>query len=189
MPRASNSANGGSAPAARGAEPRRSRPPARAWRPERLGAGGEETFGAPDVAPGQVWNDESVRGTGGPLLVISVDSAYAYCRDGREGDGEPRRIPRAWFDERRRGGLRLVSDAQGPDDRVGRRALTALWELDYVGRPATTENICALLGGIYSVERVKEALADAEARDLALRSEGSGEWRLTGGGRRIAAAA
>jgi hypothetical protein len=183
-----NSANGGSAPSAPATAPRRSHSPARAWRPERLGPG-EETFGPPDVVPGQVWNDESVRGTGGPLLVISVDSAYAYCRDGREGDGEPRRIPLGWFDERRRGGLRLVSDAQGPADRVGRRALTALWELDYVGRPATTENICALLGGIYSVERVEEALADAESRELTLRSEGSGEWRLTGGGRRIAAAA
>ncbi|MCA1706016.1 MAG: hypothetical protein LC808_23260, partial [Actinobacteria bacterium] len=40
------------------------------------------------VMPGQVWNDESLHGTGGPLLVISVDSAYAYCRNGRDGHGE-----------------------------------------------------------------------------------------------------
>ncbi len=47
---------------------------------------------APRVAPGQVWNDDSVRRAGGPVLVISVDSGYAYCRDGRDGDGSPRRI-------------------------------------------------------------------------------------------------
>lgn len=142
------------------------------------------------VMPGQVWNDESLHGTGGPLLVISVDSAYAYCRDGRDGDGGPRRIALTWFNERRRGGLTLVSTSDGLEDLVERRALTALWELDYVGSPATTETVCDLLGGYYSAKRVEAALSDAEADGLALRSglTAADEWRLTGGGRRIAAA-
>jgi len=140
--------------------------------------------------PGQVWNDESLHGTGGPLLVISVDSAHAYCRGGREGDGEPRRIALTWFDERRRGGLTLVSTSDGREDLVERRALTALWELDYLGSPATTETIATVLGGRYTLDRVEAALSDAEADGLALRSglTEDGEWRLTGGGRRIAAA-
>lgn len=148
------------------------------------------TEAAPRVTPGQVWNDESVRHTGGPLLVISVDSAYAYCRNGRDGDGDPRRIPLVWFDERHSGGLSLVSDADGLDDLVERRALTALWELDYLGRVATTESICTLLGGFYPLWRVEAALADAEATGLALRTgPDDSQWCLTGGGRRIAAAA
>jgi hypothetical protein len=142
------------------------------------------------VAPGQVWNDDGLRRSGGPLLVISVDCGYAYCRDGRAGDGRARRIPLGWFDSRRRGGLSLVSGADGLDDLVERRALSALWELDYIGRPATTETIFALLGGFYPLWRVERALVDAEAEGLALRSEIADEgWRLTGGGRRIAAAA
>jgi hypothetical protein len=149
---------------------------------------GSET--ASRVAPGQVWNDESLRRPGGPLLVISVDCGYAYCRDGRDGDGAPRRIPLAWFDERRRGGLSLVSGPDGLEDLVERRALSALWELDYIGRPATTETIFALLGGFYPLWRVESALAEAEAEGLALRSgDGADGWRLTGGGRRIAAVA
>jgi hypothetical protein len=145
---------------------------------------------APRVTPGQVWNDESVRGAGGPLLVISVDSAFAYCRNGRDGDGEPRRIPLAWFDEHRRGGLSIVSGADGIDDLVERRALTALWELDYVGSPTTTDSICTLLGGFYPRWRVEAALVDAEAAGLALRTGvESDQWCLTGGGRRIAAVA
>ena len=142
------------------------------------------------VTPGQVWNDESLHGTGGPLLIISVDSAYAYCRDGREGDGAPRRFALTWFDERRRGGLTLVSTSDGLDDLVERRALTALWELDYLGSPTTTEAITTVLGGVYPVDRVEAALSDAEADGLALRPglTEDGEWRLTGGGRRIAAA-
>ena len=142
------------------------------------------------VMPGQVWNDEGLEGTGGPLLVISVDSAYAYCREGRDGDGEPRRIALARFDERRRGGLSLVATSDGVNDLVERRALTALWELDYVGRPATTQTICDLLGGYYSHQRVEAALTDAVDDGLALPSglTGDDEWRLTGGGRRIAAA-
>ena len=142
------------------------------------------------VAPGQVWNDDSVRRAGGPVLAISLDSGYAYCRDGRDGDGRPRRIALAWFDERRRGGLSLVSGDDGLEDLVERRALSALWELDYLGRPATTETICGLLGGFYPLWRVETALADAEAEGLALRAEEAEDhWRLTGGGRRIAAAA
>jgi hypothetical protein len=142
------------------------------------------------VAPGQVWNDESVRRAAGPVLVISVDSAYAYCRDGRDGDGRARRIPLVWFDEYRRGGLSLVSGADGLEDLVERRALSALWELDYLGRSTTTETIFTLLGGYYPLWRVESALADAEAEGLAVRTGfGEGEWRLTGGGRRIAAAA
>lgn len=145
---------------------------------------------APRVMPGEIWNDNGLRRAGGPLLVISVDSAYAYCRDGREGDGEPRRIPLTWFDERRRGGLSLVSDADGLEDLVERRALTALWKLDYVGGPTTTDSVWTVLGGFYPRERVETALGDAEAAGLALRSDADdGEWRLTGGGRRIAAAA
>ncbi len=141
------------------------------------------------VAPGQVWNDEGVRGAGGPLLVISVDSAYAYCRGGRDGDGEARRIALSWFDERRRGGLTLVSWEDGAEDLVERRALTALWELDYMGTPATAETICSVLGGRYPLPRVERALADAEAEGLALGGgTDGGPWRLTGGGRRIAAA-
>jgi len=149
-----------------------------------------EPGGPPRVMPGQVWNDESLHGTGGPLLVISVDSAHAYCRGGREGDGEPRRIALTWFDERRRGGLTLVSTSDGREDLVERRALTALWELDYLGSPATTETIATVLGGRYTLDRVEAALSDAEADGLALRSglTEDGEWRLTGGGRRIAAA-
>ncbi len=152
--------------------------------------GGEIEPGEPHrVMPGQVWNDESLHRKGGPLLVISVDSAYAYCRDGRDGDGQPRRVALTWFDERRRGGLTLVSTSDGPEDLVERRALTALWELDYVGCPATTETICHVLGGYYSATRVEAALTDAEADGLALRSGlvTEDEWRLTGGGRRIAA--
>ncbi len=126
---------------------------------------------APRVAPGQIWNDDSLRRPGGPVLVISVDSAYAYCRDGRDGDGRARRIQLASFDERRRGGLSLVSGADGLEDLVERRALSALWELDYLGRPATTETICGLLGGFYPLWRVETALADAEAEGLALRAE------------------
>ena len=138
--------------------------------------------------PGQVWNDESLHGTGGPLLVISVDSAYAYCRTGRDGHGEPRRIALSRFGERRRDGLTLVSTSDGLEDLVERRALTALWELDYVGSPATTETVCAVLGGYYSTKRIEAALSDAEADGLALRSglTADDEWRLTGGGRRIA---
>ena len=153
--------------------------------------GGDTEPGEPHrVMPGQVWNDESVHGTGGPLLVISVDSASAYCRDGREGDGQPRRIALTRFDERRRGGLSLVSTSDGLEDLVERRALTALWELDYIGAPTTTETICDVLGGYYSSQRVEAALTDAEADGLALRSglTADDEWRLTGGGRRIAAA-
>jgi hypothetical protein len=162
--------------------------PALSARPQPLGGALE-----PDpnrVMPGQVWNDESPHAKGGPLLVISVDSAYAYCRDGRGGDGQPRRIALTRFDERRRGGLTLVLTSDGLEDLVERRALTALWELDYIGRPATTETICDVLGGYYSAKRVEAALADAEADGLALRSglTAEGEWRLTGGGRRIAAA-
>ena len=153
-------------------------------------ASGTGSEAASRVAPGQVWNDESLRGPGGPLLVISVDCGYAYCRDGRDGEGVPRRIPLAWFDERRRGGLSLVSGPDGLEDLVERRALSALWELDYIGRPATTETIFALLGGYYPLWRVESALAEAEAEGLALRSaDDLGCWRLTGGGRRIAAAA
>ena len=141
------------------------------------------------VLPGQVWNDESSRRRDGPLLVISVDSAYAYCRNGRDGNGGPRRIALTWFDERRRGGLTLVSTSDGLEDLVERRALTALWELDYVGSPATTETVCDVLGGYYSAKQVEAALSDAEADGLALRSglTADHEWRLTGGGRRIAA--
>jgi len=163
--------------------------PALSARPVRFG--GDIEPGEPHrVMPGQVWNDESLHGTGGPLLVISVDSACACCRDGRDGDGEPRRIALNWFDERRRGGLTLVSSSDGLEDLVERRALTALWELDYVGSPATTETVCDVLGGYYSAKRVAAALSDAEADGLALRSglTADDEWRLTGGGRRIAAA-
>jgi hypothetical protein len=161
--------------------------PASGARLERLGEG-PSAGAALRVSPGQVWNDEGVRGTGGPLLVLSVDSAYAYCRRGREGDGEPRRIPLAWFNERRRGGLRLIYTTDGPEDLVERRALTAVWELDYTGRPATTETVCVLLGGFYSPERVEAALEDAQAEGLALKAGiAEGEWKLTGGGRRIAA--
>ena len=158
-------------------------------RPRRFG--GDSEPGEPHrILPGQVWNDESPHRRGGPLLVISVDSAYAYCRNGRDGDGERRRIALIRFDERRRGGLTLVATDEGLEDLVERRALTALWELDYVGNPATPETICDVLGGYYSPKRIEAALTDAEADGLALRSgytEG-GEWRLTGGGRRIAAA-
>ncbi len=47
-----------------------------------------------------------------------------------------------------------------------------------------------MLGGYYSAKRVEAALSDAEADGLALRSglTADDEWRLTGGGRRIAAA-
>jgi hypothetical protein len=189
MSSARNPANGNAARTANEGARQPAGGPGRGWRPKRLASGDEPAAAAAKVVPGQVWNDESVRGTGGPLLVISVDSAFAYCRRGREGDGEPRRIPLGWFDERRRGGLSLVSDGHGPDDLVGRRALTALWELDYVGSPRTTETISALLGGIYATERVEAALADAETRGLVLRSGPDGEWQLTGGGRRIAAVA
>ena len=148
--------------------------------------GGDSEPGEPRrVLPGQVWNHESPRGRGGSLLVISVDSAYAYCRDGRDGAGEPRRLALTRFDERCAGGLTLVATDEGLEDLVERRALTALWELDYVGSPTTTETICDVLGGYYSPKRVEAALTDAEADGLALRSgytEG-GEWRLTGGGR------
>ncbi len=144
---------------------------------------------APRVAPGQVWNDDRLRRPGGPLLVISVDSGWAYCRDGRSGDGRPRRIPLTRFDERR-GALSLVSGADGLEDLVERRALSALWELDYLGRSTTTETIFRLLGGFYPLWRVENALADAEAEGLALRAgTPEDQWRLTGGGRRIAAAA
>lgn len=158
-------------------------------RPRALG--GDIEPGEPHrVMPGQVWNDESLNVTGGPLLVVSVDSAYAYCRNGRAGDGKPRRIALTWFDERRRGGLTLVSTSDGLEDLVERRALTALWELDYVGSPATIETVCDVLGGYYSAKRVEAALSDAEADGLALRTglTADDEWRLTGGGRRIAAA-
>jgi len=140
--------------------------------------------------PGEIWNDNGLHRSGGPVLVISVDSAYAYCRNGRDGDGEARRIPLAWFDERRRGGLNLVSDADGLEDLVERRALTALWKLDYVGSSTTTESVCIVLGGFYPLERVEAALDRADSTGLALREvDDGGEWRLTGGGRRIAAVA
>ena len=164
------------------------RVPALGARPEHV-APGHDRDPYLRVLPGQVWNDEGVRGSGGPLLVICVDSAFAYCRGGREGDGATRRIPLAWFDERRRGGLTLVSAGDGPDDLVARRALTALWELDYLGRRATTEAICALLGELYPLARVEAALADAAHGGLVVRPEDEGCWCLTGGGRRIAAAA
>jgi len=154
------------------------------------GGSGSQSEIAPRVAPGQVWNDEGLRRAAGPVLVISVDSGYAYCRDGRDGDGRARRIPLVWFDERRRGGLSLVSGADGLDDLVERRALSALWKLDYLGQPTTTETIFALLGGFYPLWRVATALADAEAEGLAVRAGAAeDQWRLTGGGRRIAAAA
>ena len=141
---------------------------------------------APSVRPGQVWNDNRVRGDGGPLRVICVDSAFAHCRGGHAGDGVPRRIPLARFDGRPRGGFALVSDADGVADLVQRRVLTALWQLDYAGLPRRADRVGDMLGGLYGPEEVHQALAAAEMDGLVARS-GGGEWVLTGGGRRLAA--
>ena len=144
----------------------------------------------PNVRPGQVWNDHRVRGGGGSLRVICVDSAFAYCRDGHAGDGAPRRVPITRFDGNPRGGFVLVSDDDGRTDLVERRVLTALWQLDYTGTPRRLDLIAELLGGYYSVEDVRAALAAAEAEGLVVPHAGGrdgDEWSLTGGGRRLAA--
>ena len=143
---------------------------------------------APSVRPGQVWNDNGVRGEGGPVQVICVDSAFAYCRRGRAGDGAPRRIPLTRFDGRRRGGFLLISDADGATNLMQRRVLTALWQLDYSGLPRRLGTIADLLGGLYPPAEIRAALIAAEADGLAVRAPGDEEqWALTGGGRRLAA--
>ena len=142
------------------------------------------------VSPGQVWNDDAVRSEGGPLRVITVDSAHAYCRTGRDGDGAPCRIPLWRFEAPSGEGLTLVDDPRGVDDLTERRVLTALWQLDYAGRPGTEQLVSEILGGRYSAEEVGKALATAEREGLVVRGHnGDAQWRLTGGGRRIAAVA
>ena len=140
------------------------------------------------VRPGQVWNDHRVRGGGGSLRVICVDSAFAYCREGHAGDGAPRRVALGRFDGNQRGGFVLVSDDDDRTDLVERRVLTALWQLDYTGTPRRLDLIAEVLGGFYSLEAIRVALDHAEAEGLAVRAAGEGgEWALTGGGRRLAA--
>ncbi len=139
----------------------------------------------PRVLPGQVWQDDTRR-PDTLLRVICVDSAYAYCRGGRDGEGSGSRVPLHRFDGRQGGGLDLLSDADGPEDLVQRRVLTALWELDYSGAPRTLELIEQMLGSYYSRDEVERSLARAEDAGLVTRV-GSGHWGLTGGGRRIAA--
>jgi hypothetical protein len=57
------------------------------------------------------------------------------------------------------GGWPIVDE--GLEDLVERRALTALWELDYVGNPATPKTICDVLGGYYSPKRIEAAALSA----------------------------
>ena len=151
-------------------------------------AGGRPSAGAPAVRPGQVWNDNRVRAEGGPFRVICVDSAFAYGRASHAGDGAVRRVPLSSFDGRARGGLVLVSDADSTTDLIERRVLTALWQLDYSGLPRRLDSIADLLGGFYSVDDIRAALASAEADGLVVAAPDSeDEWSLTGGGRRLAA--
>lgn len=140
---------------------------------------------SPRVLPGQVWQDETRR-PDTVLRVIGVDSAYAYCRGGRDGEGGGSRVPLHRFEHRQGGGLTLLSDADGPEDLVQRRVLTALWELDYSGAPRTVELIEQMLGSFYSRAAVERSLVGAESAGLVARV-GADQWGLTGGGRRIAA--
>ncbi|MDP8942963.1 MAG: hypothetical protein M3N16_02405 [Actinomycetota bacterium] len=143
---------------------------------------------APSVRPGQVWNDNRVQGEGGPFRVICVDSAFAYGRGSPAGDGAVRRVSLSSFDGRARGGLVLVSDADSTTDLIERRVLTALWQLDYSGMPRRLDSIADLLGGFYSMDDIRAALASAEADGLVVAAaDAEGEWSLTGGGRRLAA--
>ena len=157
---------------------------------DRAGRGAVPALAGADavrVRPGQVWSDHGPQSRGAPIRVIAVDSTFAYCRAGQAGDGAPGRIPLAHFDERG-SRLTLVAEPEGPEDVVLRRALTALWQLDYLGEPRTTEQITALLAGRYEPDEIASALAEAERDGLVAASvERHDDWRLTGGGRRIAA--
>ena len=151
----------------------------------RLSAVPEE---APSVRPGQVWQDNSVRGESGPFRVISVDSGFAHCRGGHDGEGAARRVALTRFDGRPRGGIVLVSDAEDATDLVQRRVLTALWQLDYSGVPRRLSSLADVLGGFYTAEEIRAALDAAEAEGLVVEvAAGDDEWALTGGGRRLAA--
>lgn len=142
---------------------------------------------APRVLPGQVWRDDTRR-PDTLLRVICVDSAYAYCRGGRDGEGRGCRIPLHRFDHRHGGGLDILADADGPEDLVQRRVLTALWELDYSGAPRTLALIEQMLGSFYPRDEVERSLASAEAAGLVRRTQDQEpQWGLTGGGRRLAA--